>query len=140
MFYTKKCSQSSCLLEPNHLTISKKMRFLTTGDRKKNKRCLNCAPVSSLGGSSVSQAVVGDSFVNEQIETFFWCATVFYLSVKDGVINLCLSFISYISTYLFIHLFICNLLLTAVPIISALLDQHLLFAGGNGLYVNVDCC
>ena len=33
-------------------------------------------------------------------------------------------------TYLFIYLFICNLLLTAVLII---------FAGGNGLYVNVEC-
>ena len=40
---------------------------------------------------------------------------------------------------LFIHLFICNLLLTAVPIISERLDKHLLFEGGNGLYVNVDC-
>ena len=28
----------------------------------------------------------------------------------------------YISSYLFIYLFICNLLLTAVPIISAHLD------------------
>ena len=28
----------------------------------------------------------------------------------------------YISSYLFIYLFICNLLLTAVPIISARLD------------------
>ena len=44
----------------------------------------------------------------------------------------------YISIYLFIHLFICNLLLTDVPVISACLDWHLLFVGGNGLYVNVD--
>ena len=36
----------------------------------------------------------------------------------------------YIYIYLFTYLFICNLLLTAVLII---------FAGGNGLYVNVDC-
>ena len=44
----------------------------------------------------------------------------------------------YLFIYLFIHLFICNLLLTDVPVISACLDWHLLFVGGNGLYVNVD--
>ena len=46
---------------------------------------------------------------------------------------------SYLSSYLFIYLFISNLLLTAVSIISTRLDWHLLFAGANGLYVNVDC-
>ena len=45
---------------------------------------------------------------------------------------------SYLFIYLFIHLFICNLLLTTVPIISARRDLHLLFAGGNGLHVNVN--
>ena len=48
---------------------------------------------------------------------------------------------SYLFIYLFIHLFICNLLLTAVLLSPpASTDrERLLFAGANGLYVNVDC-
>ena len=43
-------------------------------------------------------------------------------------------YFTYLFFKLFIHLFICNLLLTAVPIIFACLNSHLLPAGGNGLW------
>ena len=69
-----------------------------------------------------------------------WCVSLTPNNTKTIVyIFIYISEVSvFLKTSVYIYIYI-YLLLTAVPIISARLDQHPLFAGGNGLYVNVAC-